>query len=294
MISTLRTAPVLLLLACIGLSAPAHAQATFERIKSRSQISVGYREDAAPFSYLDDQKKAIGYSIDFCAAVVAQLANRLDLKNLRINMVPIAIDRVMTFVRDGSVDLLCTGTSDTPERRALASFSKPIYFDGVGVMVRKKDGITSLKQLDGKQVSFIKASTAGSALDAYRAKAAISWKAEPGLNADAAFSQLQLGWVQAYARDKVLLAMQLASLSDADQYLILPERLSTEAIAIAFRKDDGEMQALVDGVIAELAVSGKARALHDKWFVGPIPLYKQRKALGIPMSPELKASLETK
>jgi glutamate/aspartate transport system substrate-binding protein len=294
MISTLRTAPVLLLLACIGLSAPAHAQATFERIKSRSQISVGYREDAAPFSYLDDQKKAIGYSIDFCAAVVAQLANRLDLKNLRINMVPIAIDRVMTFVRDGSVDLLCTGTSDTPERRALASFSKPIYFDGVGVMVRKKDGITSLKQLDGKQVSFIKASTAGSALDAYRAKSAISWKAEPGLNADAAFSQLQLGWVQAYARDKVLLAMQLASLSDADQYLILPERLSTEAIAIAFRKDDGEMQALVDGVIAELAVSGKARALHDKWFVGPIPLYKQRKALGIPMSPELKASLETK
>ena len=100
--------------------------------------------------------------------------------------------------------------------------------------------------------------------------------------------------MQAYARDKVLLAMQLASLSDADQYLILPERLSTEAIAIAFRKDDGEMQALVDGVIAELAVSGKARALHDKWFVGPIPLYKQRKALGIPMSPELKASLETK
>lgn len=294
MISTLHMPLVMLLLACLGFSAPVHAQATFEKIKSRSQISVGYREDAAPFSYQDDQKKAIGYSIDFCALVVAQLASRLDLKNLRINMVPIAIDRVMTFVKDGSVDLLCTSTSDAAERRAQASFSKPIYLDGVGVLVRKKDGITALKQLDGKHVSFIKASTAGSALDAYRIKAAMSWKTEPALNADAAFSQLQLGWVQAYARDKVLLAMQLASLSDADQYTILPERLSTESIAIAFRKGDAEMQALVDGVIAEAAASGKAKALHDKWFVGPIPLYKQRKALGLPMSPELKASLDPK
>ena len=294
MVSTSHAPMVILLLAGLGLSAPAHAQATFEKIKSRSQISVGYREDAAPFSYHDDQKKAIGYSIDFCAAVVAQMASRLDLKTLRINMVPLAIDRVMTFVRDGSVDLLCTGTSDTPERRAQASFSKPIYLDGVGVMVRKKDGITSLKQLEGKHVSFIKASTAGAALDAYRATAAMSWKTDPALNADAAFSQLQLGWVQGYARDKVLLAMQLASLSDADQYMILPERLSTEAITIAFRKDDAQMQALVDGVIADMAASGKAKALHDKWFVGPIPLYKQRKALALPMSPELKASFDAR
>ena len=291
---TLSIASAMVAAAWLASAMPGHAQATFEKIKSRSQISVGYREDAAPFSYQDDQKKAIGYSIDFCAAVVAELTARLDLKNLRVNMVPIAIDRVMTFVKDGSVDLLCTGTSDTPERRMQASFSRPIYLDGVGVMVRKKDGIATLKQLDGKQVTFIKASTAGSALEAHRAKETVAWKTEPVLNADAAFSQLQLGWVQAYARDKVLLAMQLASLSDGDQYTILPERLSTEAIAIAFRKDDLAMQSLINGVIAEVAASGRAQTLHDKWFVNPIPLYKQRKSLGIPMSPELKASLETK
>ncbi len=304
MVSTLHRAPMrplpasaavtLLAAAWLTASAPAQAQATFDKIKSRGQISVGYREDAAPFSYLDDQKKAIGYSIDFCAAVVAQLTTKLNLKDLRVNMVAIPIDRVMNYVKDGSIDLLCTGTTDTPERRAQASFSKPIYLDGVGMMVRKKDGISAVKQLNGKQVTAIRATTAGSALDAYRAKDALSWKIEPALNADAAFSQLQLGWVQGYARDKVLLAMQLASLSDVDQYEILPERLSTEPIAIAFRKDDAEMQALVDGVIAEAAASGKAKQLHDKWFVSPIPLYKQRKALNIPMSAELKASLDTK
>lgn len=273
-------------------AAPAVAQATFEKIKARGQISIGYRDDAAPFSYLDDQKKVIGYSIDVCAAVVAQLADRLELKTLRVNLVSIPIDQVMAVVREGSVDLLCTGTSDTPERRAQVAFSKPIYLDGVGVMVRNKDGIRTVNQLNGKQVAVIKTSTASSALEAYRARESLTWKTEAALNSDAALSQLQLGWVQGYARDKVLLAMQLASLSNADQYALLPERLSTEAIAIAFRKDDLQLQTLVNSVITEAAASGKAQAWHDKWFVNPIPLYKQRKALGIPMSPELKAALD--
>jgi glutamate/aspartate transport system substrate-binding protein len=304
MVSTLHGAPrrslpalavmALMTASWLSASAPAQAQATFEKIKNRGKISIGYREDAAPFSYHDDQKKAIGYSIDFCAAVVAQLATKLQLTNLNINMVPIPIDQVMTYVKDGTIDLLCTGTTDTPERRMQASFSKPIYFDGVGIMVRKKDGISTVKQLNGKQITTIKASTSGRVLDAYSAKEVLSWKVEPALNADAAFSQLQLGWVQGYARDKVLLATQLANISDMDQYEILPERLSTEPIAIAFRKDDADMQTLVDGVIAEAGASGKATQLHDKWFVSPIPIRNQRKALNIPMSAELKASFNSK
>jgi glutamate/aspartate transport system substrate-binding protein len=304
MVSTLHRVPkrplpalaamVLMAASWLSISAPAQAQATFEKIKSRGQINVGYREDAAPFSYHDDQKKAIGYSIDFCAAVIAQLTAKLNLTDLRINMVALPVDQIRTYVKEDSIDLLCTSTTDTPERRMQASFSKPIYLDGVGIMVRKKDGISAVKQLNGQQITTIKATTAGRVLDAYRAKEVLSWKVEPVLNADAAFSQLQLGWVQGYARDKVLLATQLASLSDMDQYEILPERLSTEPIAIAFRKDDADMQALVDGVITEAGASGKAKQLHDKWFVNPIPLQKQRKALNIPMSAELKASFDTK
>lgn len=290
----LRSATAFALLVCAGalVSQPSRAQATFQKIRTSGQISVGYRDDAAPFSYLDDQRKAIGYSIDVCAAVVGQLATRLELKTLRVNILPIAIDRVLSAVQDGSIDLLCTGTSDTPERRKLVSFSKPIYFDGVGVMVRNRDNIRSVNQLAGKQLAFIKTSTAGGALDAYRIRASLAWKTEPAPNAEAALGQLQAGAVQGYARDKVLLAMQLASLVDPGQYALLPERLSTEAIAIAFRKDDPAMQALVDSVITDAAASGKARVWHDKWFIKPIPLYKQRKALGIPMSSELKAVLD--
>ncbi|MDM0042909.1 amino acid ABC transporter substrate-binding protein [Variovorax dokdonensis] len=282
-----------LCLAALAAAMPAQAQSVLDKIKSSGQINVGYRSDAAPFSYLDDRKQPMGYSIDICGAVVEQIKQQLGLSELRVKMTPIAVDRVMRFVKDGVVDILCSSTSDTPERREEVSFSKPIYIDGVAVMVRKKDGISSIDDFKGKAVVVIKTTTAAEAVEAYQKKHATGVLVESALNADAALSQLQLGWVQGYARDRVLLAMQLASLKDGDQYAILPGELSKEAVAIAFRKGDAGMEAVVNKAIAASVSSGKANAWYDKWFVMPIPLYSNKKALGIPMSSELKASFES-
>jgi glutamate/aspartate transport system substrate-binding protein len=290
---TRRLLAVALSLGALAAAAPAIAQSTLDKIKSRGQINVGYRSDAAPFSYADDRKRPMGYSIDFCAAVVDEIKQELAISDLTVKMTPIAVDRVMRFVKDGAVDLLCSSTSDTAERREQVSFSKPIYIDGVAMMVRKKDGITKLDELAGKPVVVIKATTSSDALDAFQKTQAVGWQVEQVLNADAAISQLQLGWAKGYARDRVLLAMQLASLKDADQYAILPGALSRESVAIAFRKDDAAMQAVVNKAISKAVASGKAQGWYDKWFVHPIPLYSQQKALGIPMSDELKASLAT-
>lgn len=277
------------LLAC---STQAHAQTTtFEKIAARHQINVGYREDSAPFSYAGRDKKPMGYSIDICEAVTARLAERLGVKDLRINYVPIAVDRVVTFMKNGSVDLLCANTTDTPERREQMAFSRPVFIDHVGVMVRKKDNIARLEQLAGKQLVAIRSTTAMKALEEYGQGKTLGWKIEGALNAEAALSQLQLGWAQGYARDSVQLSMQLADLKDADQYAILPDALSSEPIAIALRKDDTAMRELVDGVIADAGASGQAASWYDKWFMRPIAMGKSSKALGIAMSAELKASL---
>ena len=269
----------------------AHAQATFEKIAARQQINVGYREDSAPFSYANHEKKPVGYSIDICEAVASRLATRLGQKSLRINYVPIAVDRVMTFVKNGSVDILCANTTDTAERREQVAFSRPIYIDQVGMMVRKKDGIAKLDQLAGKQLVAIRSTTAMSAVEAYGRDKSLAWKIEGALNPDAALGQLQLGWAQGYARDRVQLSMQLADVKDADQYAVLPDALSSEPIALAFRKDDAAMLELVNGVIADAGASGQAASWYDKWFMRPIPMGKANKALGIAMSPELKAAL---
>lgn len=286
-------------LACLAVAALAttslaHAETTLEKIKRQGQVNLGYRADAAPFSYAEGKQSPMGYSIDVCDAVAAQMASQLGVPNLIVNKIAIDVDRVLSFVKDGAVDMLCSNTSDTPERRATVSFSKPIFFDGVRIAVRKKDSIERVEQLEGKQIVATKSTTTADALGSYARKKPLSWKVETALNPDAALSELQLGWVQGYARDMAPLAVQMARVSAADQYAVLPERLSTEAIAIAFRKDDADMLASVNGVISDSAASGAASALYDKWFVKPIPLGGKTSSLGIPMSAELRASLDSR
>ena len=270
------------------------AQASFERMKTRGQITIGYREDAAPFSYLDEKKQPVGYSLEFCQAVLGKIRAQPGMSKLDVVYTSVPADGILTYVREGTVDLLCAGTSDTPERRSQMAFSQPIYYDSLGVMVRKKDNVSRLEQLKGKKIVLIKATTAASALNDYVKKTGAGWKLEEVLNGDAALSQLELGWAAGYARDKVLLAVQRASLPSPNDYAILPEQLSREVIAIAFRKDDGAMKTLVDGAIGEAIASGKAQEWYDKWFVKPIPLNKARRSLEVPMAAELKAAFGAK
>ena len=270
------------------------AQASFEKMKGRGQIVVNYRDDAAPFSYADGKKQAIGYSLEFCNAMVAKIRAQPSMAKLKVAYTQVPVDRMFTNVNEGSADLLCSGTSDTAERRNLVAFSPPIYFDGVGVMVRKKDNIASIDQLKGKKVALIKATTAAVAVNDYLKKSGGGWKLEEVLNAESALSQLQLGWSAGYARDRVPLAVQRAGAANAGDYAILPDRLSTEAIAIAYRKDDKAMQTLVEATVAEAISSGKAHEWHDKWFIKPIFLGKSTKALALPMPEELKTAFSAK
>jgi glutamate/aspartate transport system substrate-binding protein len=271
-----------------------HAQVTFDKIKGRGQILIGYRDDAAPFSYLDAKKQPIGYSLEFCNAIAAKVLAQPGMAKMKIAYMVVPVDRMVTYVGEGSVDLFCSGTSDTAERRSQMAFSRPIFFGGLGMMVRKKDGVTGLDQLKGKKVVLLKGTTATGTINDYLKKSGGAWKLEEAVGGDAALSQLQLGWVAGYARDKVLLAVQRAGLSTPDDYAILPDQLSNEAIAIAYRRDDAAMKAVVDGVVAEAAASGKAQEWYDKWFTKPIPLGSVNKSLDIPMSSELKAAFSKK
>jgi glutamate/aspartate transport system substrate-binding protein len=281
-------------LAVMGvLSLQAQAQSALERMKGRGQIVVTYREDAAPFSFVKDGQPT-GYSLEFCRAIVETLQKQPGMAKLKVAYTPVAVDRMLTPVNEGSADLLCSGTSDNAARRRLVAFSRPIYIDGLGVMVRRKDGIRSLAQLDGKKLAAIKGTTAVGELKDYQKAQKRSWKLEEVLNGDVGFSQLQLGWASGYARDRVLLALQRATSSAPDNFVILDERLSKESIAIAFRPDDAAMQSLVDGVIGSAIQSGKATEWYERWFIKPIPLPGGSKALNVPMSDALKAAFAGK
>jgi glutamate/aspartate transport system substrate-binding protein len=264
----------------------AQAQATFEKIKHRGWINVGYRVGAAPFSDQDAKGGPVGYSLEFCAPVVERLKAATGVTE-PARYVAVATDQRFRMLTQGSIDILCDSTTDTAERRSTVDFSIPIFVDAVQVMVRTKDNIKSLDQLNGKSVVVIGSTTAPAVVSQYMTQKGASWQLARALNADAAIGQLQLGWASGYARDGVLLASQRAAGTAAD-YTILPDRLSSEPIALAFRKNDAAMRQLVDGAITASMQNGSMATWYDKWFVKSAP---PAKPLGIPMSDELKSMI---
>lgn len=279
----------LLPLALLAIAIPqwAQAQATLEKIKSRGQINVGYRSLAAPFSFHQTAEKPLGYSIEFCKPIIERLRQAAGNRNLPVRYIETYVDARTRLLSEGSVDLLCENVTDTPERRARMDFSTPIFVDAIQVAVRNKDKINALGQLQGKSIVGIDGTTVVPALDRYAKSHALTWQHAKAVNADAALGQLQLGWAAGYARDGVVLAAQLASLPNAGDYLILPERLSVEPIAIAYRKGDAAMGELVNASIKESMRSGAAQGWYEQWFLKPAKPGGQPLATAMPA--EIKA-----
>ena len=282
-----RLLPVAVALLAVVMPQWAQAQATLEKIKSRGQINVGYRALAAPFSYHQTPEKPMGYSIEFCKPMIERLRQAAGNKNLPVRYIATEVDARVRLLSEGSVDLLCENVTDTPERRARMEFSTPIFVDAIQVAVRNKDMISTLEQLKGKSIVGIDGSTAAPALERYAQSHSLKWQHAKAVNPDAALGQLQLGWAAGYARDGVMLAAQLASLPDAGNYTILPERLSVETIAIGYRKGDAAMGELVNASIKESMRSGAAQGWYEQWFLKPA------KAGGKPLFTAMPAEMKT-
>jgi glutamate/aspartate transport system substrate-binding protein len=222
-----------------------------------------------PFLFTRRRKSRWATASNFCKPIIERLRQAAGNKNLPVRYIETYVDARMRLLSEGSVDLLCENVTDTPERRARMDFSTPIFIDAIQVAVRSKDKISALDQLQGKSIVGIDGTTVVPALDRYAKPRSLKWQYAKAVNADAALGQLQLGWAAGYARDGVVLAAQLASLPNAGDYSILPERLSVEPIAIAYRKGDATMGELVNASIKESMRSGAAQGWYEQWFLKP-------------------------
>lgn len=264
---------------------------SLERIAQRKSLAIGYRDDAAPFSSKDASGNAVGYSVEICQGIGAKVTQQAGIPSTAIRYLAVPLDQMERYVKGNNVDLFCSATSDTVSRRKVMNFSAPIFIASTKVLTRKKDNVKSLADLGGKSVVVIDKTTAMGAVASYATQKGLAISEITAVGSDAALGQLRLGWVAGYARDDVLLSLQLAAASDAKDYAFLPDVLSTENIAIAYQKDDAALGTAVRQAMVDMHKSGGLTATYNKWFTKPIAPMGQ--SLNLPMSAALKAGLDS-
>src|SRR5215470_11409766 len=99
-------------------------QGTLKKVKETGTLTLGYRENSPPFSYIGslDKTVPIGYSIDLCQRVASTVKTTLGLANLQVKWVPVTVADRIAAVASGKIDLECGSTSITLGRQEQVDF----------------------------------------------------------------------------------------------------------------------------------------------------------------------------
>jgi polar amino acid transport system substrate-binding protein len=232
-------------------------------IRQKGTLVVGVLGTDQPNSFIDPAtRELVGYDVDIGAAIARKIGVKPVFKQL-------AVAARIPELQQGRVDVLAASLTHTREREPLIDFSLTTLVTGQKVIVRKSSGITQLAQLAGRKVVTVKGGT--QEINIRRAVPTVEVVVFE--TAQQAYLAFQQGKGVGYVNDEVSALNDFAKLGPARQnYLLLPQSISVEPIAIGIRKGERATKAAVDGALRELESSGEAEKLFLKWFGPSTPL----------------------
>lgn len=278
-----------------GWSATAQAQTvpktTLAKIAETKTITIGHREDATPFSYRNSDGTITGYSIDLCNRIAENIGKKLGLEKLEIIYVPTTAATRFVLVKSGKIDLECTTTTNTAERREQVEFSYPHFITATRFVSKKQDHLESINDLAGRSVVSTTGTINVEQLQALNRKENLNISVMLAKQHAEAFAMVEKNRASAFVMDGILLAALVASSSEPAAYAISTESFGPpEPYGILMRKNDEEFKQTVNGSLSEIFSSGQINTIYDKWFTSPVP--PDGRNLNLPLSLELKAAFQ--
>lgn len=231
------------------------AAQTLDRIKENNEIRFGFRTDAAPLSYINDQGRPFGLSPLICDQVAQAIAKRLELEELNAQFIPVDSKDRFNKVASGEVDVLCGAATITLSRRELVDFSIPTYVDGTSILLpNEADG--TMQALEGKKVGMRSSTTTEEAvLNSFKSA---------GINADMVrfnthpdgIKALRDGKIDAYFADQSILLVNYIAAGLKGKFKLSQEILTIEKQGLAIAKGDDDFRLMIDTILSEMYSQG--------------------------------------
>jgi ABC-type amino acid transport substrate-binding protein len=246
----------------------AEAPDPLKKIKSTRTITLGYSETAVPFSFVGNDNRPQGYSVDLCKRIADGIQQQLGLTELKINWVKVDVaTRILATVK-GTVDIECGSTTHTLSREEQVDFSNMTFVDGGSFISKARNKLATIKELAGRKISVIPGTTTEKVLKAALDQAQVSAEIIPVQTHAEGFSSLREDRVDAYASDRMILIGLALNAIDAQSYRLSDEMFSYEPYALMMRRD-ADFRLAVNRELARLYRSGDILNLYARWY-GPL------------------------
>lgn len=229
--------------------------ATLDRVRDSGVFKLGYRADAAPYSFKNSLGEAAGYSVDLCRAIAVATKESLGLKEISIKYIPVTAENRFKAVQNGRIDILCGATTATLSRRELVDFSLGTFIDGASVMLMA-DGPAGFNELSGRNVGVRGGTTTEDGLRKTLEEMSVNAKVVPVKSHDEGLDKLQKGDLSAYFADRGILLHLMASSPSPAKLRVSADYFSFEPYALAVKRGDDEFRLLVDRTLSRLYRTG--------------------------------------
>lgn len=242
-------------------SAPEPA-ATASDLPRRLMLRFVTESDFPPFNFLDEDGQLTGFNVDLARAICLDARAACDIR-----VKP--WDELMLALRRDEADAVIAGQQVTARALQSADFSAPYMFTPGRFAVRRdaeKREITP-EGLEGQRVAVIR----GSAHEAFLKSFFRDSRIEVHPSSDSAREALAEGKISYLFDDGISLSFWLnGTLSrqccEFRGGPFLEAKFFGDGIAVAVKKGDGQMKAIIDRAIAAMRESGRLEELVGRYF----------------------------
>ena len=257
-----------------------------DRIQERGVVNMGHRESSVPFSYIGDDGRPQGYSIDLCNKFVDEIRKTLKMPNIKVNHVPVTSQTRIALMDNGTIDVEGGSTTNNLTRQKQVDYLPVTFITGTKLGSKKGSGITEIEDLDGKAIALSLGTTNEKAVKRHIKAKGLNVKIISVKDHPQGWLALDTGRVDAYATDHVLLYGLISKSKDPSAYQVTGRFLSYDPYGIMVPRNDSTYRRLGTVMMADMMRSGEMMKTYNKWF-SPGPT-----KINMPASSTLKTAFE--
>ena len=242
---------------------PVPSDSRLKSIVAKKTIRIAYRSDATPFSFVNAEKQAVGYTIDLCVLITKSIADQYGTGDLKIEWVPVTVETRFSAVAGGKADMECGSSTVTLGRMKEVDFSNFTFVESTGVLVTRAANIHSFAEMAGKKLAVVAGTSNERAVSLETRLQKIEVTLVQVKDRDDGIAALEAGKVDGFASDKLLLLG--AQIKHPEALALLPDDLSIEPYGIVLPRGDWALRLAVNTGLAHI-FGGAIPEIYGRWF----------------------------
>lgn len=223
---------------------------TLENIKLHKVLKCGVSAGLAGFSAPNSKGKWQGLDVDICRAIAAAVFGDVN----KVQYIALSAQQRFVALQSGEIDVLSRNSTFTLTRDTSLglNFAPVVYYDGQGFMVKRKDRVSKISDLNGASICIQQGTTTELNLADYFRANNLKFKPVVFENNDEVTQAFVKGRCDALTTDISGLAAEKSKFKNPDNYVILTEIISKEPLAPVVRHGDDSWFDVVKYVIYAL------------------------------------------